>query len=178
MNKNEQTESETETIDLKLDHQSSPIVDERSPTDNLFHKTARLAKLSLLVTVLGLGGLGYLHLADKASTEDAIANSKTTLKKEILAEVKADISTSPQISNLAEKNAELDVKIDSYAGQISNLEMKIEQLQGEIQKNANLRNKIAELEASLKKSKVAAKPAPKKNTKASASKKAPKKGRK
>lgn len=190
MKKNELEEGTNPNLDSgeikvdHIDHKSTHMTEESNHMEAVINKTARLAKLNLLLTILGLGGLGYLHFSDKAATEDAIARSKATMKQEIVGEVKDGMASTQQLQGLVEKNAELEVKIDSYAGQISNLEMKNEQLQAEIQKTANLRTKMAEIQASMKKAKAApAKQVAKnsKNSKSPASKttkKPLKKGRK
>lgn len=191
MNNNDQENGnrpDSESINLKLDPsdrsetKSLNLNEEKTPMEETVHKTARLAKINLVLTLLGLGGLGYLHFSDKASLDETIAKNKATMKQEIVTNLKEGLASSEQLNNLLEKNAELEVKLDGYAAQITNLETKSEQLQAELQKTAALRTKISELEASVKKNKapakIVAKASATKNAKASAPRKGAPKGRK
>lgn len=171
-------EDQNDEINAKsLETDLKTVVEEHRHSDDSQAKSSRLAKFNLVLTILGLGALGYLHFSEKSSTEETIAKSKATMKHEIASEMREGFASSQQLQALVEKNAELEVKIEGYSSQIANLEMKSNQLEAELEKNAGLRKKIAELESMLKKTKVAAKPAASKITKITASRKAAKKGR-
>jgi chromosome segregation ATPase len=179
-------ESDTETgpdqdlTNLKLDHNDHKQSNTQEDTymDEVTLKTAKLSKLNLLITILGLGVLGYLHFSGKDATDDAIAKSKATLKQEVVSDMKEGLASTEQLQALTEKNDALEAKVNRYADQISTLEMKIEQFQVELEKNASLRAKVNELQSSMKKAKPVAKPAATKATKSNASRKPVKKGKK
>jgi predicted RNase H-like nuclease (RuvC/YqgF family) len=181
MKKNESeldSNPEQDLINLKLDHNdqnhSGPTEDEK-PMDDVIAKTARLAKINLLLTVIGFSVFGYLHFTGMASTDEAIAKSTATLKKEVVADMKEGLASTEELQVLAEKNTALEVKVNEYADKIANLEMQTQQFQVELDKNANLRSKVNELQSSLKKSKPAEKST---KTKTKAPAKPAKKGRK
>jgi len=161
--KNEESGLDQDDLNLDIkDHQESNNSKEQGlmeehltqPEDSS-RKAVLLAKLSLLIAVIGIGSLGYLQFHNGASTKTTIANSKVALRKEITAEIKNSISSSqqPQIQALMDKNAELEVKVNGYEAKINDLEMKLSEFQLELEKNANLGTKVAELQSLMKKGK-------------------------
>lgn len=137
--------------------------DDQSQVNPDSQKALKLAKLSLLITVLGIGILTYLHFDSKeAISSISTGTFKTTLKNEISGSIQEVViaAQQPQIQSLMDKNAELEIKMTELKMQIdkiAELEMKMSQFEVELQKNANLRAKVAELQS--KTSKVKAAPA-------------------
>ncbi len=144
-------------------------------SENRAAKAQKLAKAGLLATLLAtlvLGGLGaFLWLETSNAIETAIqghmnGSFKTSLKNEIAREVQESMSSgeNPAFQVLNEKNAELEMKLTNVEGQvgkISELEIRTNQLQAELDKNASLRAKLAELESAI------SRPRAEKSTKAS-----------
>jgi hypothetical protein len=142
MNKNN-TENDL-GINLKVDHidHQPNMINE----DNTLKKTARLAKLNFIITIVGLGTLGYLHFSSQSSIDDSLAKSKVALKQEI----GKDLASKEELQNLS---TDLATKMEGHATRISGLELQGERFQEEFGKSAQLSAKINELQASVKKSK-------------------------
>ena len=190
--KSENLDNDLENIELDTKNQKKSNIakedglmdDHSTQVDDPIAKTARLAKINLGLTVVGLGILGFLHFSS-GSAEEAIANSKAALKQEIAAEIQESMAGAqqPQLQAVVDKSAELEAKVDGHGAQLTELEMKVSQFQVELDKNASLRNKVAELQASVKKGKPNAKPSSKssskpKSAKSGKTKKPGKKGKK
>lgn len=111
----------------------------------ILKKTAKLAKLNFIITILGLGTLGYLHFSEKSSVDESLAKSKVALKQEIGKE----LASKEDLQNLS---TDLTTKVDGLGARISGLEVQGEQYQEEFQKSAQLNARVNELQASVKKS--------------------------
>ncbi|MBY0412576.1 MAG: hypothetical protein K2Q18_00350 [Bdellovibrionales bacterium] len=141
-------------INSKLDN-NSHVQSHLNKEDNemevaLLKKTAKLAKLNLLITVLGLGTLGYLHFSDKGSIDESLAKTKASIKQEIGKE----LASKEDLQNLS---TDLTVKVDGLGARISGLEVQGELYQEEFHKGAQLYARVNELQASMKRSQPAAK---------------------
>ena len=68
----------------------------------------------------------------KASTEEAIAKSKISLKEEVASELKEGLFSSAQFQDLLKKNTVLEEKIKKYSAKIATLEMKTQQFEVEL----------------------------------------------
>jgi uncharacterized small protein (DUF1192 family) len=159
---NTETDLETHEPEIKVQPEKDPSL-----------KALRLAMLSILISLVGFGVLGYLHFDSQSAIGEAISNSSAAVKKEIKTEVESVITAAKesQLESIAGGNAELEVKLEGVVSQIGELESKVSQLQAEIEKNKIL------MKSSMKASKPAAKASPKSKTPAKATK-AAKKGRK
>lgn len=142
-------------------------------------KALKLAQLGLLLSVLGIGVLGFLYFQGQAALSEMSGdNLKQMIKGEVAGSMK-DLQS--QLQTVTEKNLELEVKIIELKGlvdRISALEMKMSQFEVDLQKNASLRGRIAELEAASKRSKGTAKPAAKSAPTKKSKEKAPQKAKK
>lgn len=135
-------------------------------------KASKLAKVGLCASVFFavlLGGAqGYLFLENQASTEAAIKTQVNTVKAALKTEISGEILTqvssaeNPQVQSLSTKDLELEGKIsmlETEIGKIAELEIRAGQFQVELDKSANLRAKVSELEHQFKSKKTAAAPA-------------------
>lgn len=125
-------------------------------------KALKLAKLSLLISVIAIAGLGYLYFESQKALSQLSGDAlKQTIKTEA---TNATQDLQSQIMGMADKNAELEVKIAELGGssnKMAELEMKLNQFEVDLQKNASLRSRIAELESKRGKVGVAPKAVPK-----------------
>ena len=170
---NNNTENEL-GINPKVDQndhvQPNMIKEDDEIVDHTLKKTARLAKLNFIITIVGLGTLGYLHFSDKSSIDESLAKSKASL----IQEIGKDLASKEELQILS---TELSTKVDGLGGRISGLEVQGEQFQEEFNKNALLSTRVSELQGLMKKSKPAAVDS-KSKSKAKPAAKTPKKGKK
>ena len=132
-------------INLKVDHNDHVPPNMNHHEDNTLRKTARLAKLNLIITIVGLATLGYLHFSSKSSIDESLAKSKQ--------EIGQGLASKEELQALS---TDLAAKMEGQATRISGLEVQGERFQEEFNKSAQLSARVDALQSSLKKAKPAA----------------------
>lgn len=132
------------TTKLKVDH-NDHVTPDRSDEIETIRKTARLAKLNFLMTIVGLGTLGYLHFANQNSIDQSLAKTKQEISKDLASK-----------EDLHALSTDLATKMEGQATRISGLEVQGERFQEELHKTDQLSAKLNELQSSMKRAKPAA----------------------
>lgn len=153
MNNTENEQVAEPTLDNNDHPQPNVVKDDNQMETAILKKTeklAKLVKLNFVITIIGLGTLGYLHFSDKSSIDESLAKSKIAIKQEIGKE----LASKEALQNLS---TDLTTKMDGLGARVSGLEVQDEQYQEEFQKLAVLNARVSELQASMKKSKSSTK---------------------
>lgn len=139
---NNNTENEL-GINLKVD-QNDHVQQNMIENDHIIRKTARLAKLNFLITIVGLGALGYMHFSSKNSVDESLAKSRQEISK--------GLASKEELQALSTDSA---TKMESLGTRISGLEVQGERFQEEFNNFSQLSTRVNELQASINKAKQA-----------------------